>query len=70
MIANLATAASALWPLYLFLAALTVVGLWLCAASAGEHDYPDRSADDERAQADVDAWLDFPSCRWDERGQG
>lgn len=38
------TATAHLW---LALAALTVLALWLCAASAGEHDYPDRSRLDE-----------------------
>lgn len=41
------TALAATWPLWLALAALTLLALWLCAASSGEHDYPDRSRLDE-----------------------
>lgn len=50
---DLWTALTATAGLWLALAALTVLGLWLCAASAGEHDYPDRSRLDE---------LDAPRC--------
>lgn len=32
----------ATWPIWGFIAAMTVLGLWLCAGSAGEHDYPER----------------------------
>lgn len=44
---DLWTALTATAYLWLALVALTVLGLWLCAASAGSHDYPDRSRLDD-----------------------
>lgn len=44
---DLWTALTATAGLWLAIVALTILGLWLCAASVGEPDYPDRSRLDE-----------------------